>query len=194
MELFELLARFLEYLFVWFPRPILVSKYEALVRWKLGNPGQLIRGRLTWWMPLIHNIEQIDLRIDATEFEPKVLWTKDGKEVALGMVIAWKVGDPLVCAENVNGLNDLVTKLGESVLPELVGRFSLDDLKRKAAGGEGKEWAFDQHLVTALTSLFKPYGIEVVQARINFTSDKVRTFKVISGGNDGSRISATFGF
>lgn len=188
MSLFDLIAKLLEYLVVWVPRPLLVAKYEAVIRWMTGHNPTRIYG-LTWWMPLIHQIERIDLRIDATEFEPKVLWTRDGKEVAIGMVIAWRVCDPVRCAETVNGLGTLVSRLGESVLPELVGQFTLEQLKRKAAGGEGREWAFDQHLRTALDRLFEPYGIEVASARVNFTSDRVRTFKLIGAQNEVSHIS-----
>lgn len=188
MSFFDLIARLFEYLVVWVPRPLLVPPIQSCVRWTLGNEPVRLYG-LSWWMPLIHQIEHIDLRVDATEFEPKVLWTRDGKEAAIGMVIVWRVADPVLCARTVNGLGELVSRLGESVLPELVGRFSLEELKSKAAGGAGREWAFDTHLRKSLGECFAPYGIAIESARVNFTSERVRCFKIIGASNETSHIS-----
>lgn len=178
---FELLAKFLEYTTAWLPRPILVPRFEALVVWTLRGAPRLRQG-LVWIVPLVHHTERVDTRSNAVEFEPKILWTKDGREAAVGMVVLWRVADVLKCCEAVDGLADLVSRVGESVLPELVGRFTLEDLKRKAAGGEGKEWGFDTHLRTALAAVFDDYGIAVDRARLNFTSDRVRTLKLIGSG------------
>ena len=164
--------------FAWLPRPELVPRFEAMVRWTLAGPPKLIGG-LVWIIPLIHRYERMDLRGNAYEFEPKILWTRDGREVAVGMVVVWRVVDPLLLCTMVDDLGLIVSKLGESVLPELVGEFDLEALKRKAAGGEGREWGFDQHLRRALSAVFESYGITVDRARLNFTSDRVRTLKLI---------------
>jgi regulator of protease activity HflC (stomatin/prohibitin superfamily) len=179
-SLFDLLSKLLEGLFAWLPRPMLVPRFRAMARWTLGREP-VLKGGLVWIVPLVHEFEQVDLRVNACEFEPKVLWTRDGREVAAGMVVMWRVADPLLLCRSVDGLGALVSKVGESVLPELVGRFDLADLKRKAAGGEGREWGFDQHLCTELDKVFLPYGITVETARLNFTSDRVRTLKLIGG-------------
>lgn len=179
-SLLDLLSRLLEALFAWLPRPELVPRTDALVRWTLDRPPVLKRG-LVWIVPLIHHTERVDLRVNACEFEPKILWTKDGREVAVGMVVLWRVTDALrLCAE-VDDLHLLVSKVGESVLPQLVGEMDLEDMKRKAAGGEGREWAFDAQLRTRLKNIFEPFGIAVDTARLNFTSDRVRTLKLIGG-------------
>lgn len=186
MSLLELLAHFLEQLFCWLPRPLYCPKYEAIVMWT-GKRDPTVKQGLMLYIPLFQDHERIDLREFPTEFEPKVLWTKDGKEVAVGMVVLWHVLDPLHCGERMAEVNNLVSKIGESILPELVGRFTLDEFKRKAAGGEGREWAFDQHLKTALNQLLEYYGIIADKARLNFTSDRVRTFKLIGATNELSR-------
>jgi hypothetical protein len=95
------------------------------------------------------------------------------------MLLLWRIADPLVACTTLDELESFVIRSGEAVLPELVGRFDLADLKRKAAGGEGREWAFDQHLKTRLNAEFVGYGIEVTRALLNFTSDKTRTIKLI---------------
>ena len=133
----------------------------------------------------------MDTRAQASEFEPKVLWTRDGCEVAIGMVIVWRVDDPLRCAENVDGLNLLVSKLGEAVLPELVGSFTLDEMKRKAAGGEGREWGINAHLEKRLMAKFEKYGIVIDEACVNFSSDRVRTFKLIGSQNEAVAMSGS---
>ena len=188
MSLLELLARFIEYLFVWFPRPIYTPRFEASVVWT-GRREPVLKQGLWAFVPLFQQTERVDLRDQATEFEPKVLWTKDGREAAVGMVVVWHVADALVCCKTVDSLGSLMSKLGESVLPELVGKFALEELKRKAAGGEGRGWGFDAHLRLALTQAFEPYGIAVRVARLNFTSDRVRTFKLIGSTQDFSAMS-----
>jgi regulator of protease activity HflC (stomatin/prohibitin superfamily) len=180
-SLFDLLSRLLEGLFAWLPRPVLVAKTSALVRWTLARDPVLKQG-LVWVVPLIHSTETVDLRTDAYTFEPQVLWTKDGREAAIGMVVLWRVDDPLKLCELVNQLAAFVSKTAESVLPPIVGEFDLEVLKRKAAGGAPGEWAFDTHLRVALNKVFNPYGIEIESARLNYTSDRVRTLKLIGGG------------
>jgi len=188
MNLLELLARFVEYLFVWFPRPVYTPQYEASVVWT-GRRDPVVKTGLWAFVPLFQATERVDLRDQATEFEPKVLWTRDGREAAVGMVVVWNVADPLVCCRRVDALGTMVSKLGESVLPELVGKFDLAELKRKAAGGEGREWGFDAHLRLALTQALDTYGLAVSVARLNFTSDRVRTFKLIGSAQDFSPVS-----
>lgn len=180
-SLLDLLSRLLEGAFAWLPRPVLVPRFTGLVRWTLANEPVLKRG-LVWIVPLIHTYERADQRAYGTEFEPKILWTRDGREVAIGMAVVWHVEDALLfCTTIASGVDALVARVGETVLPELVGRFDMADLKRKAAGGEAREWAFDAHLATALGKVFAPYGIVVDTARLNFTSDRVRTLKLIGG-------------
>ncbi len=179
MSLLDVLAQLLQYLTCWLPRPIIApAGIKAVVRWRLSLDPRVLYGFVVV-IPLIDKWEEIDLRFDPTEFEPVVVWTRNGRDVAVGMVIVWRVGDPLLCARRVNDLTRLVSKLGESLLPELVGEFDLEDFKRKAAGGEGRQWSLNAHLTTRARSLLIPYGIEVEQVRSNFTTERVRTFKLI---------------
>jgi regulator of protease activity HflC (stomatin/prohibitin superfamily) len=173
----------------WLPRVMYVPRFETVVRWSFGREPVEISGQVFLFIPLFQNSERVDRRVQATEFEPKVLWTKDGREAALGMVVLWRVDRPKLCCETVDQLGLLVAKLGESVLPELVGSLTLDELKRKAAGGEGREWGFDTHLRRALLAAFEPYGITVERARVNFTSDRVRTFKLIGSSNEMANVA-----
>ena len=186
MDLLELLARFLEYLFCWFPRPVYVSKVEAAVRWTLGRPPVLFTGTVFLLVPLFQQYEMMDLRADAVVFPPRTYWTKDLKEATVGMVVVWRVSDPVLCATTVNGLNDMVKELGATVLPELVGDFTLDELKRKAAGGEGRERGFSFHLQRKLAALLAPYGLAVDAAQLNFTADRTRTFLLVSPDSGGA--------
>lgn len=187
--IFAILAELLKAALSWLPRPLYAPRFEAVVRWTFGRNPRTFSGCVLWHVPLFQDFERIDLRVDATEFEAKVLWTADGREVAVGMVIVWRVADALRCAERVNGLGYLVAKVGESVLPELIGSFTLEDLKRKVAGGEGREWGINAHLERKLSAAFAEYGIAVDRARVNFTSDRVRSFKLIGSGNDLSHVA-----
>ncbi len=54
-----------------------------------------------------------------------------------------------------------------------------------AAGGEGRERGFNHHLTRKLGALLAPYGLVVDAAQLNFTSDRVRTFQLISPDSGG---------
>ena len=181
MELLQFIANLLQGITSWFPRPVYCPISQADVVWT-GKRDPVVKQGLWVHVPLFQEKERIDLRDQPIEFEPKTVWTKDGKTVAVGMVVIWFVEDALLCGTTVDEVDSLVPRSGESVLPETVGAFVLNDFKRKAIGGEGREWAFDTHLRTALSALVKPYGVGIRMARLNFTDDRVRTFKLI--GND----------
>ena len=178
MNLFDLFARLLEHAFAWCPRPIYVPLPKMLVRWT-GERLPVARRGLCVWVPLFQEIEVIDLREQAAEFEPKVLWTKDGRDVGVGMVVVWQVEDAILTCTMVDDIDLFVVRVGESVLPELVGGFDMEELKRKAAGGSSHEWGFDTHLRQALRNKFKRYGLKIVSARLNFTTERVRTIKLV---------------
>jgi hypothetical protein len=188
MGLFDLLANLLQYLVVWVPRPFLVNPTQAYVRWTLGGAPKLVKG---WGLniPLIHQSERMDVRTDACECEPKNLWTKDGFVIALGIAFSWRISDPLRVASRINDLHTFTARMAESVLPELVGTYTLADFKRRCAGGEGRQWGANALLRTKLQGLFDDYGISIDEAYVNFTDDKVQTIKLIGGGNESSSIS-----
>lgn len=185
MSIFDLLAAIVQGLFTWIPRPFLVPPTAAYIRWTLGGPGYLVK-RWGLNVPLIHSHESVDLRSDGLECEPKVLWTKDGKKVAVGMALVWRVADPLLVANQINGLDLFVSKLAESVLPEFVGTYDFDEFKKRCAGRGEKpgEWGANALLESRLRARFKKYGIEIDEAFVNYTDEDPRTFKIIGAGNE----------
>lgn len=185
MGLFELLAALIQYLVAWVPRPFLVPPTHAYVRWTLGREGYLVK-RWGLYIPLIHSREEIEMRADALECEPKVLWTRDGKTVAVGMALVWHISDPLLVAGKINGLDAFVSKLAESVLPEFVGTYNLDEFKKRCAGKGDKpgEWGANALLRGRLRTRFESYGIEIDDAFVNFTDDRIRSLKIIGSGNE----------
>ncbi len=185
MPFWELLAKIIEGLFCWLPRPVYVSRAWAAVQWTLGRNPKVHRGKVFLQTPLVQEYEEVDMRADAVVFPPRVYWTKDGKEAAVGMVVVWRVEDPLIVATTINGLDDFVREQGATALPELVGDFTLEELKRRAAGGEGKERGFSHFLKKKLNDLFAPYGIAIDSAQLNYTSDKVRTIQLVSPDTGG---------
>lgn len=178
MGLFDLIAQGIHYLTAWLPRPLLIVRTQRAVVWFLWFKPRVLYG-LIGIIPLLEEHEVYDLRWDAEQFAPQTLWTKDAKDVALGLVVVWRVKDPLKAAESVNDLADMVEEVSESVLPELVAGFTLEELQRKVAGGEGREWSFNQHLTTRAGKLLERYGLEVDYARVNFTASRPRTFNLL---------------
>lgn len=173
----QILGQVLEILTDLIPRPVYVPRCQRGAVWFLWWGPWSVYGPLIVW-PICMELETIDVREDATVFEPTVLWTKDGREVAVGAVLTWAVGDAKVALDTVNDITSFVGEKLESVLPTLVGQYDLEELQRKAAGGEGREWALNRHLLSATVALLEPYGIRVIDARVNFTS-RARVFRLL---------------
>jgi regulator of protease activity HflC (stomatin/prohibitin superfamily) len=173
----ELIAKGLEILTDLIPRLKLVPRTCRAVVWILGFRPRALYGLLVIW-PVFETVEDADLREDATRFQPTVLWTKDGHEVAVGSVLTWAIEDPVTVHETINDVQGWVEEKTESVLPELVGAYTLSELQRKAAGAADGKWALNQHLLVKAKKLLEPKGIRAIDARVSFTS-RTRVFRLL---------------
>ncbi len=179
MDFLSLLAKGLEIITSFLPRPMLVPKTQRAVVWILGFAPRSLYGLLIIW-PLVETVETADLREEATPFEPTVLWTKDGQEVSIGAVLTWAIADPRAAHGRVGDLTEWIGEKVESILPRIVGTYTLVELQRKAAGGEGREWALDRHLLVEAEKMLSPYGVKAISARVNFTA-RTKVYRVITG-------------
>ena len=69
----------------------------------LVNPGLYAE------VPLYERWEDYSILWDASEFRPCVLVTKDGREVAVGFVLIWRVAEPLTAATTIDEAEAMVT-------------------------------------------------------------------------------------
>lgn len=173
----DILGKVLEILTDFIPRPIFVPKRERAAVWLMWWGPWSLYGPFIHW-PIFMDYELYDIREDATVFDAPVLWSKDGKEVAIGAVLTWRVVDPKIVATEINDFSDWVGEKVESILPKLVAQYTLEDLQRKVAGGEGREWGLNRHLFEAAKAFLEPRGFEVIDVRINFTA-KTRVFRLL---------------
>ena len=180
MELFALLADFLRGITAWFPRPYLVNVTERAVRFRRGEQPVLAEPGFHWYTPLFSDVETFSVLKDASEFEPVVLPTRDGKSTAVGFVIVWHIepGDVIKAATTTGDLEAMVGEIGESLLPPIVADHSFDEFLARLRGDRGMK-TIDAKLTDDANALLTQYGVTVDSARINFISP-ARTFRLIS--------------
>lgn len=179
MELFQLIAAFLQHLASWIPRPFLVNVTERAVRFRMGMEPRVVEPGLHLQVPLFSTVEYYSLLKDAYEFAPTVLVTKDLRVVSVGFVIVWhiKAEDVISAATTVDDLSRMIGEVGESLLPPLLLAHTFDELVDRVRGGRGLK-PFNYFLTETADDLLTQYGVTVDYARINFLAPS-RVFKLI---------------
>jgi regulator of protease activity HflC (stomatin/prohibitin superfamily) len=160
MNLLEIVAQFFQYVTAWIPRPRHVVSVERHVRWRFGNEPTLIGPGLYAEVPLFERWEAYSVLWDANEFRPCVLVTADGREVAVGFVLIWRIAEPLTTATTIDDAEAMVGEVGESLLPDVISAHNWADLM-------GSTKKANQQLKTEANRLLREYGLEVKKARIN---------------------------
>jgi len=113
--------------------------------------------------------ERISILKDATEFEPVVLPTEDGKTIAIGFVIVWHIRPDNVIRSvtTSDDITAMVGEVGESLLPPLVMQYSFSELQKRIRGGRNLITVNDS-LTQSAQDMLEEYGVTVDRARINF--------------------------
>jgi regulator of protease activity HflC (stomatin/prohibitin superfamily) len=180
MELLQFFANLLQGVTSWFPRPYLVNVTERCVLFRRGRPPILKGPGFRWYTPLFSSIEVFSILKDATEFEPVVLPTRDGKTVSVGFVIVWHLApeDVITAATTTDDLETMVGEIGESLLPPLVLGHTYEELATRIRGDRGAT-TINEKLSEEAQALLDEFGITVDSARIN-TLAPARVFKIIT--------------
>ncbi len=186
MELLQLLAQFLQGITSWLPRPYLVNVTQRSVRFRRGTEAALVEPGFHVNVPLFSTIEDFSLLKDATEFEPVVLPTKDGKTVAIGFVIVWHIDEDNVvrAATSTDDLVGMIGEVGESLLPPLVLMHTYDEILDRVRGGRNLK-TVNESLMEDAQDLLREFGVTVDTARINFGPVQTRVTRHLHGLNDG---------
>jgi len=180
MELAALLSSFLQGLTAWLPRVVLVNVTQRAVRFRRGQEPVLLEPGFHWYLPLTTTVELTSILLDASEFKPTVLPTSDGKTVAIGFVIVWKI-DPknvIKAATTCDSPEGMIGEQGESLLPEIVAGHSNDELLARIRGDRGMK-TINSKLTADASSLLGEYGLTVVSARVNFLAP-TKVFRLLT--------------
>lgn len=180
MELLQFFANLLQGLTSWFPRPYLVNVTERAVLFRRGRDPILKPPGFRWYTPLFSSVETFSILKDATEFEPVVLPTRDGKALAVGFVVIWhlEATDVITASTTVDSLEAMIGEIGESLLPPLVLAHTYEELAARIRGDRGMV-TVNRKLTEDAQALLDEYGITVDSARIN-TLAPARIFKIVT--------------
>jgi regulator of protease activity HflC (stomatin/prohibitin superfamily) len=132
----------------------IANEYQRGVVFRLGRYVGARGPGLYFLIPLVERQMKIDLRVVAADVEEQEAITKDNVPVKVDAVVWYRVVDPGRSVIEVQNVHEAVTQVALTLLRNLLGRHSLDDvLKEKDKLSEELRQNIDQAT--------GPWGIKV---------------------------------
>src|SRR5262249_2877568 len=109
----------------------IANEYQRAVVFRLGRVVQARGPGLYFLIPLIERQIVIDLRVVTADVEEQEAITKDNVAVKVDAVVWYRVLDPSRSVVEVQNVHEAVTQVALTLLRNLLGRHSLDDLLKE---------------------------------------------------------------
>ncbi|NTW22738.1 slipin family protein [Candidatus Falkowbacteria bacterium] len=140
---------FLVFVFLVLPGFRVVQQYEKGVVFLLGKITGIKEPGLTWIIPYISWMRQIDLRTITMPIPPQKIITKDNVSVDVSAVAYYKVVDPIKSIVSIENVMSAINQISQTTVRNIVGRFQLDEIlsERDVINGEIRK-VLDTHTET----------------------------------------------
>ncbi len=145
---------FLVFVFLILPGFRVVQQYEKGVVFLLGKITGIKEPGLTWIIPYISWMRQIDLRTITLPIPPQKIITKDNVSVDVSAVAYYQVIDPIKSIVAIENVMRAIDQIAQTTVRNIVGRFQLDEIlsERDVINGEIRK-VLDTHT--------EPWGVVV---------------------------------
>lgn len=107
------------------------NEYQRAVVFRLGRVCQARGPGLYFLIPLVERQILIDLRVVTADVEEQEAITKDNVPVKVDAVVWYRTVDPAKSVLEVQNVHEAVTQVALTLLRNLLGRHSLDDLLKE---------------------------------------------------------------
>jgi len=140
---------FLVFVFLILPGFRVVQQYEKGVVFLLGKITGLKEPGLTWIIPYISWMRQIDLRTITMPIPPQKIITKDNVSVDVSAVAYYQIIDPIKSIVAIENVMSAINQISQTTVRNIVGRFQLDEIlsERDVINGEIRK-VLDTHTET----------------------------------------------
>ena len=164
MVFFELLAiLFIPGLIVLFILLIasikVINQWENAVRFRLGRYYDTLQPGLRFIIPILDNLQRVDMRILTIDIPRQQVITKDNVPVTINGVVYFKVMDASVAIIKVQDYLYAVSQYAQTALRDVAGGMSLDQVL-----GERENIGKDIEKIVEAAS--KEWGIEVTDIKL----------------------------
>jgi regulator of protease activity HflC (stomatin/prohibitin superfamily) len=148
----------------------IINQYERGVKFTLGKYSGILEPGLTWVVPFVQWVVNVDTRQNALELRPQDVMTKDQVNLRIDGVVFYSVEQPEQSILNVANVSSQLHEKATSELKEIVGHMTLTE----ALGGRDKiATALKFQMTKAIEdsesekTKRKPWGIVVRGIQIN---------------------------
>ena len=104
-----------------------VAQYEKGLVLRLGKYRTTVGSGLTFLVPVIEDMQKVDMRERVINVEPQKVITKDNVSVTVDAVIYYRISDPVKATFEVQNFGYAATTLAQTNLRNLIGDKSLDE-------------------------------------------------------------------
>ncbi len=130
------------------------NEYQRAVVFRLGRVCQARGPGLYFLIPLVERQILIDLRVVTADVEEQEAITKDNVPVKVDAVVWYRTVDPAKSVLEVQNVHEAVTQVALTLLRNLLGRHSLDDLLKERD-------KLSEELRNSIDLATGPWGIQV---------------------------------
>jgi regulator of protease activity HflC (stomatin/prohibitin superfamily) len=130
------------------------NEYQRAVVFRLGRLCRARGPGLYFLIPLIERQIVIDLRVVTADVEEQEAITKDNVPVKVDAVVWYRAVDPAKSVVEVQNVHEAVTQVALTLLRNLLGKHSLDDLLKEKD-------KLSEELRANIDRATGPWGIEV---------------------------------
>jgi regulator of protease activity HflC (stomatin/prohibitin superfamily) len=104
-----------------------VKQYEKGLVLRLGRYRHTVDSGLTFLVPMVEGMINVDMRERVISVEPQKVITKDNVSVTVDAVIYYRISDPVKATFEVQDFGYAATTLAQTNLRNLIGDKSLDE-------------------------------------------------------------------
>lgn len=185
-SIFGLLGQILESILSVVPRLVIIRATHQGLKWRYGKHAIAVDPGLSFYWPLVTDMEQYVVARQTLNLPTQVLMTRDKKQVVVGAFIVYKISDIVQAIGERNWHVDATVAdiTQAAIVEEIMGR-DLDDLLAGISGGKNSE--LNKALTANCKGELRQFGVGVGRAGLTDFST-CRVHKVLGG--DITRLAA----
>jgi len=170
--LFGWLGGFVEWLFDWVPRYVIVQVNERGVKYPRGQEAVELEPGIHWYIPNLTRTTKHHVSRCVLQVEPLSLETADGIQVQVGMVLTYHVVDVLKYEVENYDADDSMAEVAQGELQDIVTSSNWDELR----GSTGEGTRLGGKLTRRMGRALERFGVEVESCR---PTDQIRLSRAI---------------
>lgn len=106
----------------------IVQQYQKGVVFRFGKIIDKREPGLTWVIPIIDRLENVDLRTVTLPVPAQKIITKDNVSVDISAVSYYKILDPVKSIIAIQNVREAIDQIAQTSLRNVVGKFQLDEI------------------------------------------------------------------